>query len=173
MPIETTVVGPTPSKLYSSTETYSKNVLGPVFFTLSNLRVLGSAGEPMLSEFVAPGQSPYIIASDEVFNASVDIEFNKSPLSELLLCLGTKVKITFAFEGVGGRASEIDLDAEIKTEKGVFKYTITFSGVPAKVDLRPGFYGIAAVATIGPSDHPCAQYIFGYGYIAKALLQVY
>jgi hypothetical protein len=169
----TPVVGPQPRYQVSDSETYSKNILGPIYFELSNLRVAGTAGEPTPPGFVAPSQSPYIIASNEPFSVSVDIKFNKSPLSELLLCLGTELKINFAFEGIGGTAAELDLPAMEVTTKGEFNYIVTFSGVPNQVGLTPGFYAIAAVATIGPAKHPCSQYIFGYGYIAKALLQVY
>jgi hypothetical protein len=167
------VSGAQPTKQWSATETYSKNILGPVFFEMGHLRVAGTAGEPLPPEQVAPEQSPYIIAADEQFSVSLDLRFNKSPLTELLMCLGTEVKISFAFEGVGGRATEVDLDASLVTEKDKYEYTITYTGTPNTDGLAPGFYAIAAVATVGPAKHKCSQHIFGYGYIAKALLQVY
>ncbi len=162
-----------PKTQYTTTESYSKNVLGPVSFTLSNLRIKGTAGLPEEPKQVAPGQSPYIIASNEEFSASVDVEFNDSPLTRLLLCLGTKVEICFAFEGMGAKAAEVDLTAAIWTEKDKFNYTVTYQGTPEESGLSNGFYVIAAVATVGPSKHACAPFVFGYGYIAKRLLQVY
>lgn len=156
------------------TETYSKNVLGPVSFTLCNLQIRGLAGEPELPKDVAPAQSPYIIASNEQFEIDVDIEFNSSPLTRLLLCLGTKMTVCFSFEGVGAKAVEIDLEQVEYTRKDVFKYTLTWKGTPEMAGLTAGFYGIAAVATIGPVEHPCApKCAMGYGYIAGLLLQVY
>lgn len=163
------VTGPQPSELYSATETYSKNILGPVFFELSNLRVGGTSTEP-----AAPSQSPYIIGSDEQFSISVDVKFNNSPLTELLMCLGTEINVNFAFEGVGKAAAEADLEAPVKvTSKGQFEYTVTYTGTPSTSELTPGFYAIAAVVTIGPANNPCSQKVLGYGYIAKVLLQVY
>jgi hypothetical protein len=84
------------SKQNTDTETYSKGILGPVYFTLSNLNVAGSD--------VAPAdlhQSQYIVASNENFTISVDIEFNASPLAKLLMCLGTTISVDFGFEGFG------------------------------------------------------------------------
>jgi len=156
------------------TETHSKNVLGPVYFTLCNLRLRGLAGEPELPKDVAPAQSPYIIASNEAFEVDVDIEFNDSPLTRLLLCLGTRMTVCFSFEGVGAKAVEIDLEASELTAKDVFKYTLTWKGTPEMAGLTAGFYGIAAVATVGPVEHPCApKCAMGYGYIAGLLMQVY
>ncbi|MGF1495255.1 MAG: hypothetical protein ACFB8W_00305 [Elainellaceae cyanobacterium] len=156
------------------TETHSKNVLGPVSFTLCNLRIRGLAGEPELPKDVAPAQSPYIVASNEQFEVSVDIEFNASPLTRLLLCLGTKLSVCFSFEGVGAKAVEIDLEDTDLTRKDVFKYTLTWEGTPEMAGLTAGFYGIAAVATIGPVEHPCApKCAYGFGYIAGLLFQVY
>jgi len=156
----------------SETETYSKNILGPVEFTLKNLRVEGLAGDEPKPP--APDQSPRIIASDEAFEASVDIEFNNTPLTQLLLCLGTRVTICFSFEGVGAKAIEVDLEESVVTQKGQRKLTLTWSGTPDEAGLTSGFYAIAAVATIGPVEHPCApKCAYGFGYIAKALMQVY
>lgn len=171
--MEPVVIGPQSPYQLSDTETYSKNILGPVWFSMSNLRVAGTAGIPPQPVNVAPSQSPYIVAADEEFSVSVDIEFNNTPLSSLLLCLGTKVTVSFGFEGIGAMAAELDLSKMIKTEKGTYKYTITRKAIPAEVGLTPGLYAIAAVATVGPADHECSQCVLGYGYIAKALLQVY
>ncbi|MGB3496310.1 MAG: hypothetical protein WBA57_26515 [Elainellaceae cyanobacterium] len=159
---------------YGGTETHSKNVLGPVYFTLCDLRLRGLAGEPDLPETVAPAQSPYIIASNEEFEIDVDIEFNSSPLTRLLLCLGTRLTVCFSFEGIGAKAVELDLEATELTSKDVFKYTLTWKGTPEEAELTAGFYGIAAVATVGPVEHPCApKCAMGYGYIAGLLMQVY
>ncbi|MEB3355208.1 MAG: hypothetical protein VKK04_00575 [Synechococcales bacterium] len=157
-----------------ATETYSKNVLGPVSFTLCNLQIRGLAEEPEQPKNVSPAQSPYIVASNEQLEVSVDIEFNTSPLTRLLLCLGTKLTVCFSFEGIGAKAVELDLEEMMITEKDVFKYTLTWEGTPDAAGLTAGFYGIAAVATVGPVEHPCApKCAMGFGYIAGLLLQVY
>jgi len=153
---------------FSDTETYSADILGPVWFCLSNLRVAGKNANP-----AAPAQSKYIIAENETYSVSVDIEFNKTPLSSLLMCLGTKIKIDFAFEGFGKNAAEVDLMAHIKTVKNVYKYTVTYTGVPSKDLLTEGLYAIAAVADIGPVENECKTPVFGHGYIAEVLLEVY
>ncbi|HEY9612232.1 hypothetical protein, partial [Allocoleopsis sp.] len=118
-------------------------------------------------------QSQYIVASDEKFTISVDIEFNSSPLSKLLMCLGTTVSVDFGFEGFGSAASEVDVNASIVTEKDKFIYTISKELTPEQAKLTPGLYEIGATVTVGPGNHPCAQYIYGYGYIEEILLQVY
>lgn len=162
------VIGPQLPVQMSDTETYSKNILGPVWFKLSNLRIAGSSVEP-----ASPEQSPYIIASNEKFDMSVDVEFNNSPLTELLLCLGTEVMVEFAIEGFG-TDSEVNLLVEtLTTKKGVYKYTLTYSGTPASANLTDGFYHAAAVAKIGPAKHPCSQKVLGYGYIGEIRFQVY
>jgi hypothetical protein len=153
---------------FTDTETYSKNILGPVSFELSNLRVQGSNTAP-----ADPTQSPYIVASDETFTLEVDVEFNKSPLSELLMCLGTEINIDFAFEGIGRHAEDANVIAKETTRKGQFQYTLTYRGVPKVAGLSDGLYAIAAVAKIGPVNNPCSQHILGYGYIARVLFQVY
>jgi hypothetical protein len=167
------VVGPQNPNQYSDTETYSKNILGPVWFTMKNLRVAGTAGDPVPPVHVAPKQSPYIIASDEVFSLSVDIEFNHSPLSSLLMCLGTVMNIDFAFEGLGAKANELDLAVSDVTQKDKYTYTLTYTSTPRNAGMDAGLYKIAAVATIGPANHPCSQFVLGYGYITEVLLQVY
>ena len=159
---------PQPIPQNTASETYSRGILGPVYFELSNLRVAGTNQMP-----AAPSQSPYIIASDEKFAVSVDVEFNNSPLSKLLMCLGTTLTVDFGFEGYGAAADEVDLKATIKTTKDKFKYTITWQGTAAMAKLDPGLYQIGATITVGPSDHACGQYVYGYGYIERVLLQVY
>ncbi len=167
------VIGAQSPYLTSATETYSTNVLGPVMFFLSNLRVGGKAGLPTAPTQVAPAQSMYIIASGEPFEMSVDIQFNKTPLTDLILCLGTKVCVDFAIEGFGKTAVETDVEVCISTKKDEHKYTLTFSGTPVGAGLTPGFYEMAAIVTVGPTTHACSQDIFGYGYIGEMRFQVY
>jgi hypothetical protein len=84
------------------------------------------------------------------------------------------MSVCFSFEGVGAKAVEIDLEDMQQTSKDVFKYTLKWYGTPEMAGLTAGFYGIAAVATIGPVQHECApKCAMGYGYIAGLLLQVY
>ncbi len=161
--------GSQPEIQYRDSETYSENVLGPINFTLSNLRIGGTSTAP-----ASPSNSPYIIAADETFAISVDVSFNKTPLSSLLMCLGTKIDIDFAFEGYGKAATEVDLSAEIVTVKGQYDYTVTFIGKPNEVGLTSGLYQIAAVANIGPVvGSECKTPVFGHGYIQEVLLEVY
>ena len=164
---------PQPLPQHGVTETYSKNILGPVLFEMYNLRVGGSIQAPGDGLEVAPANSPYIIANTESFTASVHIKFNSTPLTRLLLCLGTKIKVKFPIEGLGGAATETDLSTEITTEANVFDYDLVYEGTPARAGLTEGFYMISAVAEIGPSKHPCAHFLFGAGYVAKVYLQVY
>lgn len=159
---------PQPSDVSTATEVYSKNILGPVSFTLSYLNVQGSNSAP-----AAPNQSQYIVASDEEFQLSVQIDFNSSPLSKLLMCLGTTVSVNFGLEGFGA-APDVDILApSIVTQKDQLAYVITWEGTPDMAKLTPGLYEIGATVTVGPSSHPCAQFVFGFGYIEKILLQVY
>jgi hypothetical protein len=152
---------------HADTETRSRSVMGSVSFKLSNLRVEGLGNLP-----ADPSNSPYIVAENEAFRASVDIEFNQTPLSELLMCLGTKVSIDFGFEGFG-QAPEIDLNASIITQKGQYKYTISKVAVPNRVGLTSGLYEIGAVAEVGPVENKCTTKIWGHGYIEEVLLEVY
>ncbi|MBD1914104.1 MULTISPECIES: hypothetical protein [unclassified Leptolyngbya] len=154
-------------------ETYSWNFLGPVFFTLSDLKVNGTAGEPMLPDFVASGQSPYIVAEDEKVIASVKISFNKSPLSALLMCLETKITMNFHFEGQGNIADEVDQVVTVSTTKDTYDYTFALPGTARKWGMDPGLYVVSATAEVGPAQHKCSQFILGYGYIADVLLKVY
>lgn len=162
------VLGPQPPVQFGATETYSENILGPVAFYMYDLHVGGSDKKP-----AAPANSPYIIATNEEFTASVKIKFNDSALTRLLLCLGAKIEVNFCAEGCGHKATEKDLIAYVKTKKDVFEYEVIYKGTPDSAGLTEGFYVIAAVANIGPCDHPCAQFLFGAGYLAKAFLQVY
>ena len=158
---------------YSASETTSTNILGPSYFLLKDIRVEGQAGLPQEPTFIAPGQSPFIVASNEEVKVSVDVEFNNTPLTRLLLCLGLKVEVHFAFEGMGGKAAEADVSVELQTVKGQNQYTLTWTGTPDSIKLGKGLYGIAAIASVSPADHPCSQEVIGYGYIAARLLQVY
>ncbi|MEM7064383.1 MAG: hypothetical protein AAF572_14610 [Cyanobacteria bacterium P01_B01_bin.77] len=158
---------------YSATETYSKNILGPAFFEMSGLNIAGTAGIPLPPHQVAPSQSPYIVADNEEFSVSLTVKFNKSPLTSLLMCLGTEVHVHFAFEGIGGKASEEDIEVIICTKKDMYEYEVKWTGTPEDADLTPGLYGVAAVAQVGPVKHECSQPIIGYGYLAGKLLQVY
>lgn len=153
---------------HTDSETYSKNILGPVMFELSNLNVAGSSMAP-----ADPSQSQYIVASNEEMTISVDIKFNQSPLSKLLMCLGISVTADFGLEGFGANAVETDVKAAIVTKKDEFEYTLEWTGTPNMAKLTSGLYEIGAVVTVGPGKHECAQYVFGYGYIEEILLQVY
>ncbi|PSB05865.1 hypothetical protein C7B76_30655 [filamentous cyanobacterium CCP2] len=151
------------------TETRSQTIVGPVTFKLSNLDVRGLGNNP-----ADPANSQYIIAEDEYFIASVDVEFNKTPLTELLMCLGTRINISFGLEGYGIRAAEVDLSATKLTEKGVYVYHVeTMPTRPSDQGMPFGLYGIGAVATVGPVENPCTTKIWGHGYIERVLLQVY
>lgn len=162
------VIGAQSPFQHADTEMYSDDILGPVWFSLTNLRVSGTNANP-----AAPAQSKYIIAESETFNVSVDIEFNKTPLSSLLMCLGTRLSVDFSFEGFGKKAAEVDLTKSILTAKGVYSYTLTYTGVPMKDGLTAGLYEIAAVVDIGPVENKCQTPVFGHGYIAEVLLEVY
>lgn len=166
--IASTVVNPQPDEQNSDSETYSRSILGPSYFTLRDLKVAGSSVVP-----AAPSQSPYIVASNEKITVSLKIKFNDSPLTRLLLCLGVQVSANFGFEGFGANANEQDVTAAITTQKDVFEYTIKWEGTPDQAKLTAGLYEIGATVTVGPGSNPCAQYIFGYGYIERVLLQVY
>jgi hypothetical protein len=159
--------GPQHDRQSTSSETYSKNILGPVSFELSYLNVAGSSDSQ-----AAPNQSQYIIASDELFKLSVQINFNSSPLSKLLMCLGTTVNVDFGLEGFGA-APDVNVTASIVTQKDQLAYVVTWEGTPDMAKLTPGLYEIGATVTVGPSNHPCAQFVFGFGYIEEILLQVY
>jgi hypothetical protein len=151
-----------------TTETYSDNILGPVGFTLSNLRIAAKNKKPAYAV-----QTPYIIGSEEQFSVSVDIEFNKTPLSVLLMCLKTRLVIDFAFEGYGKNAVETDVKATGFTQKGEFKYTLTYTTNAVSAKLTAGLYSIAAIATIGPVENECSACVFGHGYLDRLLVEVY
>ena len=167
------IVLATQPPLFTDTETRSTHVLGPVFFDLCNLRIEASTAPALPPSVIAPSNSPYIAASNETFSASVDVHFNNSPLTRLLLCLGMKVEMQFAFEGVGGRAIETDVTVSVVTVRNNFDYTLTWTGTAEDLKLTPGLYAIAAIANVSAHQHPCSQEVLGYGYMAARLLQVY
>lgn len=151
------------------TETRSRAIVGPVTFRLYDLDVRGLGTNP-----ADPINSQYIVAADEYFVASVKVEFNRTPLTELLMCLGTRIRIDFGLEGFGIRAVELNLDATRLTESGVYTYHVeTTPTRPADLNMPSGLYEIGAVATVGPVENPCTTKIWGHGYIQEVLLQVY
>ncbi|MBT9312973.1 hypothetical protein [Leptothoe kymatousa] len=158
---------------YTATETYSRNILGPVEFELYDLQVAASVASPTLPGQVSPANKAQIVEDGEVFKLKTKIRFNNTPLTRLLLCLGIDVKINFCIEGCGGNATEVDVSSSITTQKGEFEYEIEWAGTPKVAGMTPGFYAIAAVANIEMSDHPCAPCLLGAGYVAGVLMQVY
>ncbi len=158
---------------YTSSETYSRNILGPVEFDLCNLRVTSSVAEPALPSNVAGSNKAQIVENGEVFKLTTTIRFNHTPLTKLLLCLGIDVNINFCIEGCGGNATEVDVSSSITTVKGEHEYEIEWVGTPKVAGMTPGFYAIAAVANIEMTDHPCAPCLLGAGYVAGVLMQVY
>lgn len=150
-------------------ETRSHSIVGPVTFRLYNLDIKGLGNNP-----ADPLNSQYIVAEDEYFVASVDVEFNRTPLTELLMCLGTRIRIDFGLEGFGIRAVELNLDATKLTTSGVYTYHVeTAPTRPVDQKMPSGLYEVGAVATIGPVENPCTTKIWGHGYIEQVLLQVY
>ncbi|MEM8613719.1 MAG: hypothetical protein AAGF93_16970 [Cyanobacteria bacterium P01_H01_bin.105] len=162
-----------PTKQFFGSETYSKNIIGPAFFSMSDLTIAGTSDDTKAGLTPAPANSPYIVADSEEFSVSLKVSFNKSPLTSLLMCLGTEVHVRFAFEGIGGAASEEDVEVVITTIKDSYEYELKWTGTPNEAMLTPGLYGVAAVAQVGPVKHDCSQPIIGYGYLAGKLLQVY
>ena len=157
---------------YTSTETYSKQILGQSSFELYKLTVKGTKGDPTPPWHVAPFQSPHIIDTDEYMWVGLHIQFDRSPLTKLLMCLGTPIHVCFSFEGFGKKTAEIDLPVKIITQEGRFKYWIGTKVQPQDVGLTEGFYQVAATVEVGPLTHRCGQYIFGYGYIGEVRVQI-
>jgi hypothetical protein len=160
-------LGEQPREL-GTTETRSRSIVGPVTFKLQDLRVKGLGTKP-----ADPTNSPFIISEDEEYELSVNVEFNRSPLTELLMCLGTRVIIDWGLEGYGKNAPEIDVQASIVTVKGQFSYNVSRRAVARRDGLKPGLYEIGAVATVGPVENKCTTKIWGHGYIKEVLLEVY
>ena len=160
-------LGAQPRELTSS-ETRSQSIVGPVTFELKDLRVAGLGTNP-----ANPTNSPFIIAENEEYELSVTIEFNRTPLTELLMCLGTEMVVDFGLEGYGINAPEVNVRETYVTEKGVFSYSLVHTGVAGKDGLKPGLYEIGAVVTTGPVRNECTTKIWGHGYIKEVILQVY
>lgn len=157
-------------KPQTATENRSRYVLGPVNFELSDLRIEGTANPfPMPS----PEQSGSVIAADEIFRASLNICFSKSPLSALLMCLGTQITVNFHFEGQGRQAAEFDAATTLVTEKDEFAYEVEVEGLPIELEMPPGLYKVSATVEVGPAQHECSQFVLGYGYMSEFLLQVH
>jgi hypothetical protein len=152
----------------TDSETRSTAVVGQVNFELMDLRVGGLGNKP-----ASPSNSPFIIAEDEKYKLSVEIEFNQSPLTELLMCLGTLITVNFGLEGYGIKAPEVDVQASIQTTKGQFKYVVEYEGTAQADGLLPGLYEIGAVCTVGPVKNECTTKVWGHGYIKEVVLQVY
>ncbi|MEM9903728.1 MAG: hypothetical protein AAF921_01715 [Cyanobacteria bacterium P01_D01_bin.44] len=159
---------------YTSTETYARQILGASQFELYYLYAVGLAGNPPFPWIVSPGQSPYIVNLNETMQVGLIVRFDRSPLSRLLMCLGTKVTAKFHFEGFGGAAAERDIAVSITTVKDQFVYWIRTNTTPAAVGVNPGFYQLAATVEVGPSTRiDCGKYIYGYGYIGEWRNQFY
>ena len=152
----------------TTSETRSRTIVGPVTFKLENLRVGGLGTSP-----ADPSNSPFIIAEDEQYEVAVDVVFNRTPLTELLMCLGTRIIIDFGFEGYGKNAPEVDVQATLVTTKDQFSFQLVHRGVAQRDGLKPGLYEIGAVATVGPVENRCTTKIWGHGYIKEVLLEVY
>ncbi|MEO1145698.1 MAG: hypothetical protein AAFY26_08880 [Cyanobacteria bacterium J06638_22] len=157
-------------KQQTDSETDSRHILGPVSFALSELRIEGTADDISMP---FPGQASSIVAEDEHFLASLTIQFNKSPLSALLMCLGTQITVNFHFEGQSRQASEFDGVATIVTQKDEFTYEVELEGLPSDLDMHPGLYEVSATVEVGPAEHECSQLVLGYGYCSNRLLQVH
>ena len=157
---------------YTDTETYSKQILGQSSFELYKLKVKGTKGDPTPPWHVAPRQSPYIIDTDEDMWVGLHIKFDPSPLTKLLMCLGTDIHVCFSFEGFGKKTAEKDLPVKITTREGQLKYWIGTRIQPDQLGLTPGFYQVAATVEVGPLTHRCGQYVFGYGYIGEVRVQI-
>jgi hypothetical protein len=164
---------PSQGPLYSDTETYSRQILGKTSFELYCLLVYGTKGNPPYPWNVGPNQSPFIVDDDaENMVVGLCMQFDHSPLTRLLLCLGVNISAKFHFEGIGGHSAEKDLKVTIKSQEGQFRYWIGELITPEEVGLTPGYYLVAATVEVGPITHKCGQYVFGYGYIGERRLQV-
>src|SRR3712207_7334561 len=69
----------------ASSETYSRNILGPSFFELSELNVVGSSVAP-----ADPNQSQYIVASKD--RKSTRLNSSHANISYAVFCLKKKNK---------------------------------------------------------------------------------
>lgn len=163
----TEAIGAQPREL-TDTEARSQTIVGPVTFKLMDLRVAGLGVNP-----ADPVNSPFIIAENEAYELSLTVEFNQTPLTELLMCLGTEIVVDFGIEGYGINAPEVNVRKIIKTVKGQYSYPIVREGIAGNDGLKPGLYEIGAVVTAGPVRNECTTKIWGHGYIKEVILQVY
>ena len=149
----------------TSVQAKADNIVGPVKFTLSDLSIIGKTDDGATD----------IIALDETFKISVNVTFNNTPLTQLLLCLGLRIEVDFAFEGFGKKAEEVDVvDSDEDTKKDKLVYTIDEDFTPRKIGLTPGFYEVAASVKITSSAHKdCGQKVLALGFIKGFSFQVY
>lgn len=152
------------------TEASTRHFLGPVSFTLSDLQIVGTSAD---WSGPAPEQSSSIIAADEPFLARLNLTFNKSPLTALLMGLGTQITVNLHVEGQGRSTTELDLTATLVTEPNEFAYDLELEDIPSDLDLEPGLYAVSTTVEIGPAAPECSQAVLGYGYLAKVMLQVH
>ena len=157
-------------KQQTHSETRARYTLGPVSFELSDFRIEGTADDLFVP---SPEQSPSIIAEDEIFLATLNIRFNKSPLSALLMCLGTQIIVNLHFEGQGRQTSELDMAATIVTQTGEFAYAVELEGLPSDLEMHSGLYEVSATVEVGSAEHECSPFVLGYGYMSDLLLQVH
>jgi hypothetical protein len=157
-------------KQQTDSETRSRHILGPVSFELSDLRIEGTADDRSMP---LPGQASSIVAEDERFLASLTIQFNRSPLSALLMCLGTQITVNFHFEGQGRQAAEFDVETTVVTQKDELTYEVELDGLPGDLNMSPGLYAVSATVEVGPAEQECSQLVLGYGYCSDRLLQVH
>lgn len=162
---------PAQSGLVSSTESYSREILGQSQFELYHLTATGKRG-PLPPWGPNPEQSKYIVDLDEDLRVGLVIRFDQSPLTRLLLCLGVDINAYFHFEGLGSASAENDLKVTIQSVDGQFKYWVGTVIKPKDLGLTKGYYLVGATVEIGPLTHKCGQYIFGYGYIGERRLQI-
>lgn len=153
-----------------TTESFPRSFVCPLEFKLYDLQVKGTS-----KKAACPANSPFIVASNEEVEFSVNVEFTPSPLAKLLMCLGTPITIVYSLEGYGRRAAELDLEKTIITEAGKYLYNVALKAIPNHTTpvMTPGLYQIAAVARIGGSIGKCPSDIWGHGYVDQALLEVY
>jgi hypothetical protein len=160
--------------LVAGSETKSTNILGPTYFELCDLRIEASTAQPAPPMQIAPANSPYIVAEDEMFSVSVDVKFNNTPLTRLLLCLGMKVEVHFAFEGIGGKAGETDASEYIVTEKNDFEYTVTWEGHgPSNWTWARASTALPPSPASAPLTTPAPRKCWATAILPPALLQVY
>lgn len=133
------------------------------FITIELSHLLVTAGYP---------GSPFIIEEDEEFKMSLNLKFSQSSFTNLLMCLGMPIDVTFAVEGFG-KAEERNLQAQtIKTEEDKFEYTPTLISTPKEQGLGSGVYKVAAVVSVN-SPPVCDKGPLAFGYISDTIFQVY